>query len=400
MGVLWGQEPSLEDRRLHLLSGFIRRLRLELGSPLMVKLDLAPLDTARKKRIDRNEAGWDVNYHHDDWLLVEGRLEGSNGVAFRYTRAESQRRAVHVQVRGNTRITRTRTEGWFHDAVALRFAPDAFPGSAQLGPDAYQKLKLPQGFETKHFVGQPGVLELTVTSDRKWDAGPAGANLDGGDAVKIAGLWLTILFDFLGAISQPFQADGDLPPSPTMKLPVLDGPAFLDGVTHPAVAIAVLGLPGLLMISSGVSRISQSFEEGDRAARLEKEAKSDRDPSSRTTKRRQAKWARDSEVDYFNEGVIKLPIGLLLVGAGAGGGVLGYFRRKKKKAAAEAAPMLPPPPPGYPPPQQQGYPPSQQQGYPPSQQQQGYPPSQQQGYPQPPPGAPPGWPPQGGAPPG
>ncbi|APR86481.1 Hypothetical protein A7982_11830 [Minicystis rosea] len=377
LGVLWSREPSPEHKRVEMASGFIRRLRLEPGTPIKVKLDLAPLDLGRKKKIDRDETGWSVTYHHDDWLLVEGRIEG--GVGFRYTRADSQRRAVQVEVRGNTRITRTRTQGWFHDAVALRFAPDAYPEAALLGPDAYKRLKLPEGFETKHFLGQPGALELTITSDRKWDAGPTGARLDGGDAVMIAGLWLGLLFDLLGAKNEPFQREGDPKPSPVLTLPALDREGVVSGLTHPATGICVLVLPGLLMVVSGANRFTRAGDEGDRAVRLEREAKAARDAKTRESLQKQAHWARDYESDRLMEGTIQLSIGLVMIAAGGGVAGFGAIRRKKKAARLAAEAQLPaqgaPPQAGYPPAQspypQQGYPPAQnpypQQGYPPAQ---------------------------------
>ena len=91
--------------------------------------------------------------------------------AFRYTRADSRRKAVLVTRSGNTTTTRTRTQGWFHDGIALRFAPDAFPGAARLGPDAYKKLKMPEGFETKHFLGRPGQLDRSSPGPARRRAG-------------------------------------------------------------------------------------------------------------------------------------------------------------------------------------------------------------------------------------
>ncbi|MFT3776570.1 MAG: proline-rich domain-containing protein [Minicystis sp.] len=395
IGVLWSREPNAESKRVELASGFLRRLNLEPGAPLKVKIDLAPLEISRKKKIDRDEKGWSVTYHHDDWLLVEGRIQG--GVAFRYTRADSRKHAVQVEVRGNTRITRTRIQGWFHDAVALRFAPDGFPGAAQLGPDAYKSLKLPEGFETKHFLGQPGALELTVTSDRKWDAGPPGMHLDGGDAVMIAGLWLTLLFDLLGAVTKPFQREGDPRPSPAIKLPAADGKSIVWGLTNPVVPACLVALPGLMIVGNAATVFSRAGKESDYAESLEREAKSMRDPKMRTDKQRWAKSARDRADDMTMDGVIQLSVGLVLIAIGGGGAAGGAVYRKKKRAKDAAADaqqqnaagqpqmgypqpqmgypgQLPPgsqgqPQPGYP---GQGYP---QQGYP----QQGYP---QQGYPQ------------------
>jgi hypothetical protein len=388
-GVLWAVEPNVENRRVELLRGFMRRLHLEPGSKLKVKLDLAPIEASYKKKIDRNEQGWSVEYHHDDWLLVEGRLAAGNGVAFRYTRADSRRQAVHVSVSGNVRTTRTRIQGWFHDAVALRFAPDAFPGAAQLGPDAYKKLKLPEGFDTKHFLGQPGQLELTITSDRKWDAGPPGAHLDGGDAVMIAGLWLGILFDLLGAVSEPFQREAALPPPPAVKVPMIDGEGVLSTITSPAFAIGVFGIPALLSFWGAASSFQRAARWGEDAERYEREAKNLKDVKARDAKKKDAKLARNHEDDKTTDGVIGIVGGVVLLGIGGGAAGLGAMRRKKKAAqdAAQAQQQAYPQQP-YPQQQayaQQGYP---QQGYP----QQGYP---QQGYPQQPP---PGWPQGGGGP--
>jgi hypothetical protein len=381
-GVLWAVEPNVENRRVELLRGFMRRLNLEPGSQLKVKLDLAPIDASYKKKIDRDEQGWSVEYHHDDWLLIEGRLSAGNGVAFRYTRSDSRRQAVHVSVSGNVRTTRTRIQGWFHDAIALRFAPDGFPGAAQLGPDAYKKLKLPEGFDTKHFLGQPGQLELTITSDRKWDAGPPGAHLDGGDAVMIAGLWLGILFDLLGAVSEPFQREATPPPPPAVKVPMIDGEGVLSTITHPAFALGVLGVPALLSFwaaTSSFQRAARLSEDGDR---YEREAKSIKDVKARDAKKKEATWYRNREDNAVTDGVIYIVGGVVLLGAGGAAAGLGALRRKKKAEKGAATAQQPAQP-------QQGYP---QQGYP----QQGYP---QQGYPQPPnPSAPQGWPPSGGQP--
>lgn len=386
MGVLWAMEPTVEDRRLELLRGFMRRLNLEPGSQIKVKLDLAPLESSYKKKIDRDEGGWSVNYHHDDWLLVEGRLAGGSGVAFRYTRADSRKQAVHVSVSGNVRTTRTRTEGWFHDAIALRFAPDAFPGAAQLGPDAYQKLKLPAGFTTKHFLGQPGQLELTITSDRKWDAGPPGARLDGGDAVMIAGLWVDILFDLLGAVSKPFQSEGDIKPRPAVAFPMVDGEGVLSTITHPAFAACVLGIPGLLLALSSIGRFQSAASWGEEADRIDKEIKTIKDAKTRESRKKDAKWRRELESERTMDGIIQIAVGVGLLGAAGGGAAFGVSRRKKKaaKEAAEAAAAAPPTLP---------------QGYAPAQAQMGYPQqaNPQQPYPQQPnPGAPAGWPPPGG----
>ena len=411
IGVYWSKEPTHQAKRVELASGVIRRLVLEPGSQLSLKLDLEDIEVGRKKKIDRNEAGWSVTYHHDDWLLLEGRIVGE--VAFRYTRGESRKKAVHVSRRGNTTITRTRTEGWFHDGVALRFASDGFPGAATLGPEAYKKLKLPEGFETKHFLGQPGMLELTITSDRKWDAGPPGQSLDGADGVKFTGIWFSILFDLLGALRKPFEMDTQPPPSPTSKLPTMDGDAVVATLTHPAFAIAGLALPAALLIASGVNSFNRASSEGDDAVRYQREAKTARDASTRSSRQIRARFARNREDDALMVGWIATSSGTALAFAAIGLGAFGVARRKKKDAAASAAlplglPMgaAPPPQGAYPqpqgaypgaPPPQGAYPgqPPPQGAYP------GQPPSQG-AYPgaPPPQGAYPGQPPSQGAYPG
>ena len=376
VGVFWGMEADFEPKRMEMASGMLRRLRLEPGTPVTLKLDLAPLEISRKKKIERSEAGWTVEYHHDDWLLVEGRLEGS--VSFRYTRAASQKKAVQVEVRGNTRITRTRTQGWFHDAVALRFSPEHYPAAADVGTEGYKRLKLPEGFETKHFVGTPGALELTVTSDRKWDAGPPGATLDGGDAVRIAGLWFSVLFDYLECRREPYQLDGNVPPAPTQApLPIIDGKAVLAVVSHPAFAACVLALPGLLFIINGADRINSASYWGQQAERAERDAKSAKDTRKRDAARAEAKRHREWEDDRLTDGGIQLGVGSALFLAGAGAGTLLFLRRRKQAAALTQAPALLPA--GAPPPQPMG-------GYPQQPQQGGYPQQPQQGgYPQQPP---------------
>jgi hypothetical protein len=364
LGVFWAMQPTHLPRRVELTSGVIKRLALEPGSQLNIKLDLEDIDVSRKKRIDRNEGGWSVTYHHDDWLLLEGRIVGE--VAFRYTRGESRKQAVHVEVRGNTRITRTRTEGWFHDAVALRFAPDGFPGAATLGPEAYKKLKLPEGFETKHFLGQPGMLELTITSDRKWDAGQPGQTLDGADGVKFAGIWFSILFDLLGALRQPFDLDNAPPPSPQLKLDIIDRVAVVGTVTHPIFAASVLGLPALFSIWMATYDFDRASYDGSRASRERSEAKRTRDAKTRAAARRRASEASDDEDRHLLYAWLEIAGGIVLIGGGATAAALLHVRRKKK-AAQEASPVLFSAPAGPPPGAYPGAPPGAYPGAPPSQ---------------------------------
>ncbi len=337
LGVSWAKEPNAESKRVEMASGFIRRLRLEPGARIKVKLDLDALYAGRKKKIDRSETGWNVTYHHDDWLLVEGRIQG--GVDFRYTRADSQRQAVQSEVRGNTRITRTRTQGWFHDAVALRFSPDAFPEAAQLGPDAYKKLKLPEGLRDQALprsarrAGADGDLGSQV--GRR----PPGAKLDGGDAVMIAGLWLTILFDLLGARSEPFQREGEPPPSPDARAPqhrrreLHLGP---DVPGHDRVPLRAARPPRRARRQGALPPcVDGRRQRHQRGA----EAKNGRDARTREAAQKRAQHYRDAEDTHLVTGGIQIGVGLAMVAAGGAGAVFGALRRKKKaaKVAAELA---------------------------------------------------------------
>jgi hypothetical protein len=334
IGVLWSREPSFEPRRVELVIGLLGRLALAPGVPVGVRLDLSPLDSGRKRTASRNEGGWSVDYHIDEWLAIEGTLVG--GVGFRYTRNEQRRTAVNVEYRGRTTITRTRTQGWFDDGYRLRYPPERFPRAAALGNDALKGLKFPEGFEPKDFTNQPGTLNLLIGSDRKWDAGPPGMRLDGGDGVKIAGLWLSILYEFLGAPENPIDLDGPGRPRRSLSAPAIDADTVKDLVLHPATAGLALGLPALLMILSAIHNFQVSANRDDEADSYDRRAKSSKDAKVKQEYQRMAKMARESSEERMIRGGILVGVGVVTLAA-AGAGVALTLRRRKKIQAAEAA---------------------------------------------------------------
>lgn len=331
-----------QQKRVELASGLLRGLRIADGMQVRVCIDIAPMFLARKCVDRRNEGGWDVSYHADPWLVVEGELQG--GIGFRYGRTEHERFARQVEDRSKSRITRTRVHGHFDEAISLRFSPQRYPRPAMLGAAAQQAIVLSQGFVGKHFTIQPGAIDFEVTSNLRWDAGLPGTSLEGIDAISRAGLWLASAARILDpACDVLLPQGGRLPRLAT--LPILTASAVRSAVTNPKLGPGLLQLAGGLVVCLALLVFVLADDQFSRASLREvyargyaREASAANDPGTLALKARQAREAREAASDRRALGVGYIVGGFLGLGLGVTGLVLGVrLRRKRAIAEADAA---------------------------------------------------------------
>ncbi|MBN9681195.1 MULTISPECIES: hypothetical protein [unclassified Corallococcus] len=212
---------DLDNRRYGLVATLLKRFQVDLdaNAPVDVKLDLAPVDEARKCVGKPKRGRWECEDFTDAWLSLHGRF--ADGTHLHLSAVEHlQKRKRYGRSRSGKTKLKTKRKGKTLLQVGLRVKPERFPGLAGLGANAKRAAKLPPGVALSRLDVAGDRLSMRVLLDREWSvvttkpAPPKGKTPKGvvppatQDAARAATMMLLSLYQVLGTTRRRNTAPG------------------------------------------------------------------------------------------------------------------------------------------------------------------------------------------------
>ncbi|MBZ4377170.1 hypothetical protein [Corallococcus sp. AS-1-6] len=201
---------DLDNRRYGLLATLLKRFQVDLdaSAPVDVKLDLAPVDDARKCVGKRKRGRWDSEDFTDTWLSLHGRFADGTHLHLSAVEHLQKRRRTGRGSSGKTKL-KTKRKGKTLLQVGLRVKPERFPGLAEQRANAKKAAKLPPGVALSRLDVAQDRVAMRAVLDQEWTvlttkpAPPAGTTPQAGrlparqDAARAATMMLLSLYQVL-----------------------------------------------------------------------------------------------------------------------------------------------------------------------------------------------------------
>lgn len=160
---------DLDNRRYGLAATLLKRFQVDLdaGAPVDVKLDLAPVDDARKCVGKRKRGRWDSEDFTDTWLSLHGRFADGTHLHLSAVEHLQKRRRTSRGSSGKMKL-KTKRKGKTLLQVGLRVKPERFPGLADQRASAKKAVRLPPGITLSRLDVAQDRLSLRVVMDQEW----------------------------------------------------------------------------------------------------------------------------------------------------------------------------------------------------------------------------------------